>query len=112
MTSMDSSVAQPWALPAVWDAVAQRLRISPRERQVLAGILDDQTELGVAHDLGISAHTVHTHLVRVYQKLSVSSRTELVGRIWQCYAALSADPDSDVPTLCDRRRRGECPFSK
>jgi DNA-binding CsgD family transcriptional regulator len=99
----------PWQIPQVWDVVARHLTLSPRERQVLAEILDDQTEQAVADELDISAHTVHTHLARIYQKLSVSSRTELVGRVWQCYAQLSADCDSGVPTLCDRRRRGECP---
>ena len=38
-------------------------------------------ELAIASDLGISQHTVHTYLERVYRKLAVGSRVALVVRV-------------------------------
>ena len=61
-----------------WKTTAQSLCISDRELQIIQGIFDDQKELTIAQDLTISAHTVHTHLGRLYRKLGVSSRAGLV----------------------------------
>ena len=63
---------------AAWDTVAKSLRISDRELQIVQGIFDDRKEYAIAHELKISTHTVHTHLERLYRKLSVSSRLGLV----------------------------------
>lgn len=54
--------------------------LSPREREVLQGIVDGLSEKQVAHRLGLSAPTVHTYVRRLYEKLQVSSRGELIGR--------------------------------
>jgi DNA-binding NarL/FixJ family response regulator len=61
-----------------WQNIAQSLRLSDRELQIIQGIFDDQKEFAIAQDLTISVHTVHTHLERVYRKLGVSSRVSLV----------------------------------
>jgi len=45
-------------------------------------VFDDQNESRIARSLGISAHTVHTHIERVYRKLGVSSRVTLVVRVF------------------------------
>jgi DNA-binding CsgD family transcriptional regulator len=61
-----------------WRTIAQSLRISDRELQIIQGIFDDRKEFAIADDLMISVHTVHTHLERLYRKLGVSSRVALV----------------------------------
>ena len=61
-----------------WRTIAQSLRISNRELQIIQGIFDDQKEFAIADELMISVHTVHTHLERLYRKLGVSSRVALV----------------------------------
>ena len=61
-----------------WKTIAQSLRISNRELQIIQGIFDDRKELAIADELKISMHTVHTHLERLYRKLGVSSRAALV----------------------------------
>lgn len=66
---------------ADWAMLADRLRLAPRELQVLKGVFDDHKELAIAYDLGISPHTVHTYLERIYRKLSVASRVSLVVRV-------------------------------
>jgi len=61
-----------------WKTIAQSLRISNRELQIIQGIFDDRKEFAIAQELTISVHTVHTHLERLYRKLGVSSRAGLV----------------------------------
>ena len=48
---------------------------------MVRGVFDDQKELCIAHRLGISPHTVNTYLQRLYAKLDVSSRPQLILRI-------------------------------
>jgi DNA-binding NarL/FixJ family response regulator len=76
-----------------WRTIAQALRISNRELQIIQGIFDDRKEYAIAYELKISVHTVHTHLERLYRKLGVSSRVALVLYILSEY--LSSVP----PTL-------------
>jgi DNA-binding NarL/FixJ family response regulator len=61
-----------------WKTVAQSLHISNRELEIIQGIFDDRKEFAIADELKISAHTVHTHLERLYRKLGVSSRVGLI----------------------------------
>src|SRR5512138_3844862 len=61
-----------------WKTIANSLRISDRELEIIQGIFDDRKELAIADELKISMHTVHTHLERLYRKLGVSSRVALV----------------------------------
>lgn len=68
--------------PSQWTALGLALRLSPRELQIVQGVFDDEKEAMIADRLGISSHTVHTHLERLYRKLSVRSRTMLVVRIF------------------------------
>jgi DNA-binding NarL/FixJ family response regulator len=72
-----------------WKKIADSLRISNRELQIIQGIFDDRKELAIADELAISVHTVHTHLERLYQKLGVSSRVTLVLYILSEYLSLS-----------------------
>src|SRR5262245_29239989 len=55
-----------------WRRIANSLRISNRELQIIQEIFDDRKESAIADDLAISVHTVHTYLGRLYRKLGVS----------------------------------------
>ena len=68
-----------------WDELLGGLNLSLRALQLIKGIFDDQTEEGIAYDLNISAHTVHSHLFRIYQRLNVCSREELLVCIFGRY---------------------------
>ncbi|MGD8452978.1 MAG: helix-turn-helix transcriptional regulator [Phycisphaerae bacterium] len=74
---------------AQWSRLGQALRLSERELQILQCIFQDQTEAAIARALRISAHTVHTHLERVYHKLDVRSRAGLLVRVFAEHLALS-----------------------
>jgi DNA-binding NarL/FixJ family response regulator len=64
-----------------WTAVGLSLRLSPRELQIVQAVFDDLKEAAIADDLGISAHTVHTHLERLYRKVGARGRTTMAVRI-------------------------------
>ncbi len=75
--------------------MAALLGLSPRELQILQGLFDDRTEAGIAYDLHISPHTVHTHVERLYHKLGVGSHCALAVRMIAEYRALRpGDPDT------------------
>ena len=54
--------------------------LSAREREVVEAIVDGLGDKQVAARLGLSAETVRTYAKRIYKKLHVGSRTELVSR--------------------------------
>lgn len=66
-----------------WQRAERGLHLSGREVEIVRAIFDDRTESAIAQGLGISPHTVHTHVERLYRKLGVTSRTQLVLRVVQ-----------------------------
>lgn len=65
----------------VWPALGARLGITDREIAIVRGLFQRMNEASIASSLGISPHTVHTHLNRVYRKLNVQSRGDLFLRV-------------------------------
>ena len=55
-----------------------RALLTPREEQVVALVADGLTNRGVATELGLSEHTIKKYLLRIFDKLGISSRVELV----------------------------------
>jgi DNA-binding CsgD family transcriptional regulator/tetratricopeptide (TPR) repeat protein len=49
-------------------------KLTVRERQVLAGVVEGKTNREIADDLFISVHTVRRHLQNIFPKLGVTSR--------------------------------------
>jgi len=68
-----------------WKGVARALRLSPRQAEIARGVVEDLREAAIAARFGISPRTVHSHLERVYGNLGVSSRVELVVRVFRAY---------------------------
>lgn len=52
--------------------------LTPREEQVVALVADGMSNREVAIELGLREHTVKTYLFRIFEKLGVSRRVELV----------------------------------
>jgi FixJ family two-component response regulator len=59
-------------------------RLSTREREVLAGMVEGQTNKGIARSLQLSPRTVETHRAHVFEKLQTDSLAQLIHR----YASL------------------------
>jgi DNA-binding NarL/FixJ family response regulator len=54
--------------------------LSPREREVIAAVVEGLSNDEIAARLGISPRTVESHLRRLFERHSVASRTELATR--------------------------------
>ena len=55
-------------------------RLSRREREVLAHLVDGRSNKEIARELGIEVVTVTLHLSHIYRKLKVNGRTQAVRR--------------------------------
>ena len=69
-------VRQHEAAAVVRDAAA--VRLTPRETAVLEQIVEDVPEVDIAEALGVSPHTVRSHVKNLYAKLEVHSRAQAV----------------------------------
>ena len=95
-----------------WAEIARSLKLSGRELQIARGVFDDRIELAIASDLGISSHTVHTHIERLHHKLAVRNRVEMVLRLTNEFLALTARPGSSMPPICANWTSGRCPVRR
>lgn len=55
-----------------------RTLLTPREEQVVALVADGLSNRDVASELGLSEHTIKKYLLRIFDKVGISSRVELV----------------------------------
>jgi DNA-binding NarL/FixJ family response regulator len=61
--------------------------LTPREEQVVALVAEGMSNRDIARELSLSEHTVKKYLFRIFEKLGVSTRVELV-----LYAFNNGDP--------------------
>lgn len=57
-------------------------RLTYREEQIARLVRDGRSNKEIARDLALGPPTVKTHLMRMYRKLGVSNRTEMVGALF------------------------------
>jgi DNA-binding CsgD family transcriptional regulator len=63
------------------EAFASRYGLSPREAEVAELVLRGYPNPVIASMLGIAPTTIKRHLTRIFDKIGVSSRTQLVSRL-------------------------------
>jgi len=63
------------------EAFARRYRLSPREAEVAELVLRGYRNPDIAAALGIASSTTKRHLTRIFDKIGVDSRTQLIGRL-------------------------------
>jgi len=63
------------------EAFARRYRLSPREAEVAELVLRGYRNPDIAATLGIASSTTKRHLTRIFDKIGVDSRTQLIGRL-------------------------------
>lgn len=74
--------------PREWRSLSTALGLSPREAGIVRAVFDGASERLIAEQLGLSPHTVHTYIWRIYRKLQVQSREELLVRVFAEFRAL------------------------
>ena len=72
-----------------WQHVRRTLCLTDRELEIVQNVFEGRQESNIATGLGISVHTVHTHLGRIYRKLGVRG---LPGMLLKVFAAHLASP--------------------
>ena len=75
-------------VPGEWRSLASCLNLSPRECGIVRAVFDGDSEKRTAERLGLSPHTVHTYVWRIYRKLQVQSREQLLVRVFAEFRAL------------------------
>jgi len=74
--------------------------LSPPLQRTLDRLLDGSSEGEIVSGLGLSPHTVHDHVKRLYRHFRVNSRAQLL-------ACLSRSPSIRAPRLCVNLLKGE-----
>jgi DNA-binding NarL/FixJ family response regulator len=91
--STDSLVAMASTTQMNGNALRRALRsLSPREREVLAGLARGRSNRQLSKDFGLREATVKSHVSRLLSKLGVHSRTEAIVLAYQ--TGLVATPDA------------------
>jgi DNA-binding NarL/FixJ family response regulator len=68
-----------------WTPIRQSLHLSERESEIVLGLMAGEKEASIAKRLGISSNTVHCHITRLYRKLHVNSRPNLLIRVFNVH---------------------------
>ena len=68
-----------------WAGIVKKLGVSPREGEVARCVLAGLRDWQIAEKLGVSLSTIQTHMCRIYKRLAIHRRTELVKRIFSSW---------------------------
>jgi DNA-binding CsgD family transcriptional regulator len=71
-------------------AMLEKTPLTPRERDVVGRLLSGSSTRQIADDTGLTVATVNTYLKRIFAKLGVHSRVELVARVTGTRGAVPA----------------------
>lgn len=81
MVSMPTRPSPNTLVADALDLAALRYRLSTREREIAQLLVDGYAALNAAAVLELSENTVRTYVRRLYKKLNVSNRADLVCRL-------------------------------
>jgi DNA-binding CsgD family transcriptional regulator len=73
-------------------AMLERTPLTPRERDVVGRLLSGASTRQIAESTGLTVATVNTYLKRIFAKLGVHSRVELVARVTGTRGAIPSTP--------------------
>lgn len=84
------SLAHDILSQAEWTDIGTQLALSQRELEIVQLIFDGCIEYQIARDLGISIHTVHTYIKRIYVKLNIHDQRELIVKVFSVFISQNA----------------------
>jgi DNA-binding NarL/FixJ family response regulator len=96
---MSSSIARKVVatLQAMEEPRRRLAQFSPREQMILEWLAKGLTYQDIGDELGISVHTIRSHLRNVYEKLHVQSRTAAVVKYLGAISAAAAMAPRNIP---------------
>ena len=80
-----------------WRAIGEALTLSARQLQIVQCLFDGLDEESTGRLLGVSRHTVHINLNRLYSRLNVHTRSQLLVRVFLAHVSLSRQADASQP---------------
>ena len=80
---------------AQWRVIADALDFSDRQLEIVRCVFDGLDEASISRELDISHPTVHTYLDRLYRKLAIKSRCELMVQVFLAYLSRQDAGGSD-----------------
>jgi DNA-binding NarL/FixJ family response regulator len=69
--------------PRLRGHMRRKVPLTKREQEIVALVVSGKTNRDIALQLALSEHTIKNHLFRLFRKLAVSSRSELVAHTLQ-----------------------------
>ena len=89
-----------------------RTPLTKREKEVVSLLVSGASTRQIAEQTGLTVATVHTYLKRIYSKLGVHSRVELVARMVGTVGSVPPPPGSDAEDdlLVEDEEAEEAPF--
>lgn len=79
--------------------------LTKREKEVVALLVAGSTTRGIAEQTGLTVATVHTYLKRIYSKLGVHSRVELVARMVGTVGSVPPPATTEPPAALSTAER-------
>ena len=86
-------VIEPAKSSEIAPIVIEAYSLTPRERDVVGALASGDTTSEIAARLFLSPHTVRDHIKTVFEKVGVSSRAELVAKLFAEHYADRAHAD-------------------
>jgi DNA-binding NarL/FixJ family response regulator len=88
LVSPRAPLSMPAMVPdAALEEAARRLRLTPRETEVLGQLALGRSNVEIAHAIGCLEGTTHHHVRRLLEKSALGSRTQLVALFWARFVA-------------------------
>ncbi len=72
------------------------MNLTPRQSEVVSGLIRSQGDRGIATNLNIAERTVRAHLDHLYARHRVSDRISLVVRVFEIVLNPESDPSGIV----------------
>ena len=70
---------------AEWNKLVGQLQMSPQQAQIARFLIEGASDKRIAQEMGIAVSTVRTYLTRMFSKLSVQDRNELIVTIFRAF---------------------------
>jgi DNA-binding CsgD family transcriptional regulator len=87
-----------------------RTPLTKREKEVVSLLVSGASTRQIAEQTGLTVATVHTYLKRIYSKLGVHSRVELVARMVGTVGSVPPPPGSEDDLLTEDEEAEEASF--